>query len=526
MDSVATNAGTGIEYPRDIGGLAGPKRSWVDRWRARFGSWLIGVSVVVSVLALLVTGNPVLALLPGATTLVLYLLWTQPLRRTLGVVTFATFFFFSPPYSSNEPVVTALLDPGSRIMNGLLNKVVNISLLSFSGTEFAFIVLFLILVTRELRGLDTDARGRIAGARVVISFLALELVAIIMLELWGAVSGGTPRVSLFQIRPFIELPLYTLVISYALRDSRDFKTPAILATIAAVVKIGIAVYLVWKNQWVAGKTPVYMTSHGDTVLFVCVIFVWFAAWAHEHSWKRLFGTLLLISWIVFGIVVNNRRIAWVSLVAAFFVFYTTVNGMLRRRVNLAMLFLSPIILTYLAIATKVDTGIFAPGAKLVGISNASDGSTQWRILEMQNLIYNFNLHKFFGAGFGKEWIEVVKLPDVSLAFKEYRLVGHNSVLWILGVSGIFGFMVVWMPIVVGMFLAARSYRFARSPADRTAAATVLAIGIVYVNQAWGDIGVAEPMGTLLLALALSLASKLAVETGAWSSRTGMLARSA
>ena len=60
--------------------------------------------------------------------------------------------------------------------------------------------------------------------------------------------------------------------------------------------------------------------------------------------------------------------------------------------------------------------------------------------------------------------------------------------------------------------------------DRTCAATVIAIALCYVNQAWGDIGMLEPLNTMMLALGLALAGKLAIETGAWSATARLVSR--
>jgi hypothetical protein len=267
-----------------------------------------------------------------------------------------------------------------------------------------------------------------------------------------------------------------------------------------------------------GIKPAFMTSHADTMLFVTVLFCWVAAWMHEHSWKRMFGTLALTSWILLGIYVNNRRIAWVSLVASFILFYTLVNGNLRRRVNIVLAAVAPFIAVYLLIARTHTTGFFAPGAQLIGIANTSDGSSQWRVLEMQNLIFTLRQQRIFGSGFGHEWIEVIKLPEISSAFPQYRQAAHNSILWILGLSGGFGFTLIWMPLVVGIFLAARSYRFARTPFERTAAATCITITLCFVNQAWGDLGLVEPLGILLMATSWALLGKLSIETGAWPAK--------
>lgn len=502
----------------------GPKPTVASRFRGllrRLPAITIGAVVVLGLTLLGITGNPLAAVLPVILASVVWLVWTLPLRYTLGVLVFAQTFFFQPAYVYARGPLWSLMKPGHDFTNVLLNKVVPVGALSLTGQELGYGALLMLMSIRILRRDRVDMVGRKPGTNLLFVFLALELLVTVWLEVWGAAKGGTMRWSFFQMRPFIMLPLETAVISFAMRDSRDFISVAITMTAAVVLKIAIGWTFV-RQDLAYGYKPPYMTSHGDTVLFVTVLFCWVAAWMHQHSWKRLFGTLVLMGWILVGIQVNNRRIAWVSLVASFIVFYTVVNGNLRRRVNLALAAVAPFVAVYLLLARTRTTGFFAPGAQLIGIAGTSDGSSQWRVLEIQNLIFTLRQQRIFGSGFGHEWIEIIKLPEISAAFPQYRQAAHNSVLWILGLSGAFGFIFLWMPLVVGIFLAARSYRFARNPFERTAAATCMTIALCFVNQSWGDLGLVEPLNILLMATSLALLGKLAIETGAWPSKASIV----
>jgi hypothetical protein len=277
------------------------------------------------------------------------------------------------------------------------------------------------------------------------------------------------------------------------------------------------------DVWSRGEQVAWMTGHQDSALYIGVMFGWFAAWLHERTWRRFLLAAAILVWIGIGVYVNNRRLAYVSLVGTLLVFYPLIGGELKRRINLALLAASPLIVIYLLLSKTHTTGIFAPGASLMGIANVSDGSTQWRELENRNLIYTLREHRLFGWGWGHEFLEVIKLPDVSKAYKEYRLMAHNSVLWLLGLSGIVGFTMLWAPLVAGVYLATRSYHFARSSTERTLAATAVGLIVCYVNQAWGDIGTGAPLPTLLLACALALSGKLARSTGAWPARAKLFA---
>jgi hypothetical protein len=480
--------------------------------------------MIISLVALGATGNAAVATVPVVVAMVLYAVWTQPLRRIVLPIIFAQCFFFAPSTDANwveyasGPLWTLIMRPGNLATNVYLKKVVGISVLSLSGQELLYPLLSLLLMLRFLRGNRIDAAGREPGSNAVYSCLAVALATVIGLEALGAATGGDMRSSLFQIRMFLWLPIETLVISLVMRDLRDFRRLAVTVTLAAVLKVAFGLYFVMHDVWARGAEVPYMTGHQDTVLYVGVIFMWIAAWLHERTWRRLLLAAAILAWVGFGIYVNNRRLAYVSLVGTLVAFYPLLSGQLKRRINLTFIAASPLIALYLLLSTSHSTGIFAPGASLMGIANASDGSTQWRELENSNLIYTLRQHRLFGWGFGHEYIEAIPLPDVSAAYPQYKLVAHNTVLWLLGLSGVVGFTMLWTPVVAGVYLATRSYHFARTNDERTAAASALAMIVCYVNQAWGDIGAGAPIPTLLLACALALSGKLAQSTGAWPAR--------
>ncbi len=490
--------------------------------RATIAVGLIGGIVGIGAVILAFTGSPVLAFAPTFAVIVVYLVWTQPMRRTLMPVVFAQCFFFEPnvvlggiPVASG-PLWSNFIGPGYYLLNLYLNKIIGIGFLSLSLQELIYILLFALMLIRIVRGQTLDSEGRVKMANVLFVFLALEVAAVVALEVYGIARGGNFRSTLFQIRNFVWLPLQTAVFAYALRDTRDFRRLAIVITAATMLKAACGTYFYVKDGLGNNYTPDFITGHTDTVLYVAVLFLWVAAWMHQRSsWQRHLLTVVLFAWFFTAIILNDRRLAWASLVGSFLAFYPLIRGRQKRRVNIGLICAAPFLVLYFVIASKVSTGIFGPGAEMLGMSNVEDTSSLWRVLENQNLVWNLRMHRIFGSGFGHEWIEFIRLPDISGAFEQYRLVAHNSLLWILGISGVFGFTLLWLPLVVGVFLATRSYHAAQTPLHRTAAATVIAVTVCYVNQAWGDIGLGAPLATLLMAIALALAAKLSTETDSW-----------
>jgi O-antigen ligase len=143
-------------------------------------------------------------------------------------------------------------------------------------------------------------------------------------------------------------------------------------------------------------------------------------------------------------------------------------------------------------------------------------STLYRDGENYNLIYTLRENPLLGTGFGRPFDEKQPLDDISGGFKEWRYLPHNAVLGLWAFTGLVGFSGLWSVLVVGLLLAARSYRYARSSGDRIAASAAMAGIAVYLIHCWGDIGFTESKSIFLVGAALATAGQLAVSTGAWT----------
>jgi hypothetical protein len=485
-----------------------------------------------SVAVFVLSGSPVYAVVPLILATVGYAVWTLPLRHSLYPFLFVSFLVFDPPHGhAGEDIATGMLwqsvlKPAYAMLYVNLNKLTGIEALRVTGSELIYLVFLALMLVRVARHVRTDSEGRIAGCNALNAFCAAAFLTMLGLEVWGAARGGDVRGSFFQIRPLIWLPVLTGIFSYALRDQRDFLIAAIVVSAAACIKIGLGAFVLLYDIRAKGLNPEYMTGHHDTVLFVAVLFLGWAAWVHRPTLRRLSFTMALSGWLVFGLVLNNRRLAWVGLLASFFVLYTLLEGRMKRSITRIVIGSIPLIAVYLLASRHYTGGIFKPGAQITSVARQQDASSIWRDIENVNLLATLRANPVLGSGWGHEYIEVVKADDISRFMPQYRLVPHNDILWLLGVAGIVGFTLLWLPIAVGAFLAARSYYCARTPAERTAAATALAILILYANQAWGDMGVLGTIPTVLVAAALAMTGKLARVTGAWPAGVALLTRRA
>ena len=188
----------------------------------------------------------------------------------------------------------------------------------------------------------------------------------------------------------------------------------------------------------------------------------------------------------------------------------------KRRAARVALILLPLACGYLAVGWNSAGGVFAPAALVRSVIDSKmDASTLWRDKENTNLVLNISDHPWTGLGFGHEYVEYDKLNDVSGVYAQYRYIPHNGVLALFAFTGALGVSCIWALLVATVFLAARSYRWALRPEERAGAMICIVIVFLYVDQAYGDIGVSLWISPLLLAPAAMLAGKLALSTGAW-----------
>jgi len=480
----------------------------------------VGVVVLVCVAILLLTGQPVVAAAPVLLIGAAVLFWKAPVRHTLVLLMGVYLVVSIPPKAlpgQNEPGQgwKSPVYPLYSLLSDNLSKVTHIEALRFSGMELFYLMFLGLILVRVVTGNRVDAAGRQPGARAMYVSLAIAFFGVLWLEVWGIARGGDFRQSLWQFRNLMWLPVLVGVFGYCMRDVRDFRLVAVMMTVAAWLKIMLGLHYMMFVAWPNGQTPESMTGHEDSVLYVAVLIIWFATWMHHPTWRTFVKTMVTTSLVLTGLVINNRRIAFVSLLAGLFLAVLMLKGPLKRRIVRTFTYMLPVICLYLLAGRNRSTGIFKPASLVMSVSQQKDASSKTRDIENYNLIQTLKPNKLLGTGWGHEYNEVSRAYDISMWFAQYRYIAHNSILWLISIGGIVGFTLIWLPVSVTIFLASRSYRFARTPYDQTVAASVITVMVTYVVQAWGDMGTQGLGSSLIVAAAMAASAKLAHATGAW-----------
>jgi hypothetical protein len=486
----------------------------------------ITLAALTSVGLLVGTGSVALAAVPLAGATVAFAIWRLPIRHSvyafMCMVVAADVMPRSP--TSELEIWRSPVEPLRLLFLDNLNKLTGVAALRVSGTELLLVSLLLLAGIRTLSGDTTDQRGRVPGIAPISAALALAFAAVLLLEAWGMARGGDFRQSLWQFRQLLFFPIIAALVSYSVRGLQDLFTAAKLLTGVAFVKILIGLYyyvLVVSSG--AGK-PATVTSHADTMLFVAVIAMWTGWAAFRPSLGRLLVSGSVVSWMLLGIVINNRRTAYVSLAVSLMLLVPLLPRRTRHSLTRLGLLLLPFGLAYLLAGRYTSSGIFAPAASVMSVLEQKDASSATRDIENYNLTLTLKQHILGGSGWGHPYAEVSVAYDVSTFFEQYRFVAHNSVLWLLSVGGLIGFTALWLNLGLGIFFARRSHYLARTPAERMVAYTAIVLIVIYMLQAWADMGTQSWTGVILVSLALTGAGKLATLTGAWPARLRLFGR--
>lgn len=483
----------------------------------RLVAWIAVLIVSSGVLLVAGEGNIVLAFAPFAGSAALYALWHAPMRPLMLALLGIGLVLEGPSEHSAAGLWRSpLYWPGAALYDNL-NNVVNIQALRFSGLDVIIVLFCALVATRALTGHRRDGRGREPVANISLVAFAVAFIAVIWLELWGVFRGGDFKNSLWQLRQLLWLPVLGALFAYALRGTCDVQTIARIIIAAAVLKVALGMYFLLAIARPQGLDPAYVTTHGDSVLFTVAVATCIACWLQRPNRTHLVLNLTVTPWILLGIAVNNRRLAFVGLFGALAAMYSLLTGRVKRALQVAALCALPLLVLYVAIGARHPHGIFAPGGSIASVILQKDASSETRDIEDYNLLFTLKSAPILGSGFGHEYEEVSKAYDISKAFAQYRFIAHNSVLWLWSIGGLVGFTAIWFMLATGVFLATRTYRRARGSQDRIGASMVVAVIIAYLVQAWGDMGTQSWTGTLLLAASLALVGKLAVAAGAWPS---------
>jgi hypothetical protein len=487
------------------------------RRRWLFATLLLAGSVVTTGAAVVGNGNLVVAITPILAVVVLAGVWMAPLRMSVLALTFLCLGVDA----TDEGPFNSPLAPLGHLLTHNLNKTIPVEALAIPLATLALGFFLIIHIHRRLTRSRIDALGRVALASPMRLALGISLFTVVLECALGYRRGGNIQMAKIQVQTFLLILLVAYLLGASLRGPRDYRVLGRVILAAAISKSLLAL---WISLTLNRPDLAFATTHGDSILFAVATVMVIARFAEQPVARNGILCLATLPLLLGAIVVNNRRIAWVEVAASLFLLFAfSRRTPLKRFVTRSMVAALPVLLLYIAVGWDSNAAIFKPIKVYRSVGDSEiDGSTLFRDIENYNLVYTMMRSPIVGAGFGVPFDEHVTTPDISF-FREYLYMPHNSLLGLWGFTGLIGFTSLFAAIMVGVFLAARSYRLARAPDDRAAAFTALAMILIYLIQCYGDIGFSERLSIFLVGPALAVAGQLALSTGAWAARPATLA---
>jgi hypothetical protein len=491
---------------------------------ARIGADVKGAlifSIVLTLLAVLV-GDATLSHLIGIVVFgsIVFMMVRVPLRHSMMALMFLALTLENPSenfaaghWQSPLFIVGAVYFLHLSVMSSIP--------VPLSGLEVLLGVLAVIALLRKSSGSKIDSAGRIATPQPLVKLAWLSFAGIAFVLLVGMARGGNFSMALWQVDRVVHLPVVFLLLHLALRGPKDHEALARVLISAAVVRACVAVYVV--NTVVVpdydGRPGqlAWATSHHDSILFACAFVVLISMMLERVGRRATRTALLLLPVLALGMVANNRRMVWVQIAMVFATLYfATPTNATKRKIKIAVLLLSPLILGYLAAGWDSKDGIFKPVAMVRSVVDPqSDASTLWRELENYDILFTMRHYWLLGAGYGNPYWEVVPLPEIPYELEKY--LPHNSILGLWCFCGFLGYTALTLLWGAGVYFAMRAYRASQKPTDRVAALTSLGSVLVYMIQCYGDMGLGSWTGVFIVGAAVCVAGKLAVAVGAWPS---------
>ncbi len=473
--------------------------------------------VVLATLGLLVLFPPV-AMLPMVAAMMAWVLAKVPIRYpvlTLLAILLIVDCAVEVPYSGhwNSPLLFV-----GKLFFINLNVVTGVPGLGFTLIDLSVFGFTALFVYRRAVGLKTD-EVMTPLPRPLVTALLLVVGTLAWMFIWGALRGGDTRPAKWQLQKLLLLPVFVMLFSAAIRGPSDFRLLGRIIVAAAFTKAFLGAFFIIFIARPQGLYTEYATTHSDTMIYVTGLTIAVTSWSEEPTWKNFRRTVLVCGVILLGMHYNDRRLAYASfnqcLIAIFLI---SPWSQVKRYATRAGLLLSPLILLYVAIGWSNPTGFFSPvntfKSMIVGEHNATD-VMDYRDVENYNLIVTWQKNPMLGTGYGHGFVEEMQLADISHLFEDYLYHPHNSVLGLLAFGGVVGFTGVWLFVALTVYFAVRAYHRAHPPQWRAGALVAVSIVVAYTNQCFGDMGITSWYCTILMALAVVIAGKLATLTGAW-----------
>ena len=323
----------------------------------------------------------------------------------------------------------------------------------------------------------------------------------------GLVGGANFNYSFWESRF-----LFSLILAYVLA-ANTIRTRAHVRTLTTLIFVGVglsAVEGVWRkfaliNEGVLGAAQELWFSHEDVVIWGLLVMLVLAQHVFHSGprWQRMLGPCLALV-AIFTMLVSERRAGLIAVMIAFVLFTCALFTIKRKAfllIALPAVFAGAI---YMPLFWN-NAGTLGQGARAVrSISNPDPrdaASNAWRDLEAVNVRATIASDPLLGIGFGRPFLQVVTVPDISF-FEFWDYEAHHNILWVWMKLGALGFISFFALALSGI---ARSIWLAKTlhdPEFKTFAMVAMCAIVMSLIFCYVDLGLSITRIPLILGISL------------------------
>ena len=456
-------------------------------------------------------GNIGAAIVPPLAIALFFAVIYLPLRHT--VMAFWTIVLLVNN-RSQEPMCNLWKGPltlFADIFYKNFGQLTGVSMLKFNVIDVALTFFLLVMFMRTILHNNIDRHLTYPAARALKIAALVSAGAMLFSHFYGAVTGGSIKEAYWQTKALFWMPFILMICMRAFKTERDIRRLGVLLAVVCVAHVLEGSYFYFAYVRPQGLKLQYIMTHFDTVWFVLLEAILISSVVESLKRRALVNLLLVGGFVMWGLIINDRRVAFVSLAISIMIMFAFVQHRIRRWLVRAVLVTLPITGAYFIIGMHSDASIFEPVHSLTSVADDTDASNWCRNVENFDLIKTLHKNPFIGSGWGHPYDEII----ISVQYKDFAYLHrpHNSMLALLAFNGGIGFYLIWIYLPVGAFLATRTYITGTKPLHRTTAIAALSVIPIYMVQCYGDLGIEDIDAAIVLSTAFACVANLVMQTG-------------
>ncbi len=422
-------------------------------------------------------------------------------RRLLGIVFFGAILF---EFSTADK----LMDFGTYLHRGIG---------SWSGLPVAITPLELLLIAAlAVAGVSelskptwipstrAELTGRLRGGWPVLLFSLAVVVGFIR----GAIGGGDTYVGVWEMRFLLYVPACYLIVRSSVRTPQQVASLLRTGLIATVLLAAEGAYrrIALIDQGKLGVISEFAYEHEDVLFLAAFTLLLLAAYVFGAFPRARTIGLLLAPLLLFTLLATERRAGVIVLLVGIVV-TALVTLVLKRKAFMLAAFPVLLITAVYLVAFWNAPGIAGQAARAIKSIYQPDqrdaASNLYRLLETFNIRATIHSDPLFGVGFGRPFLMVVGLPDLSW-WPFWHFETHNNILWVWLKTGVMGYVLFWVMVGGAISRAAHAAKRLEDPTLRCAALFCMIAVVGTIVFAWVDLGLVSGRVTVMLGIALGI----------------------